>query len=77
MRWTFQTGDEVNSSPIICGDKVVFGSDDGWLYVVGLADGRQLWSYPIGQPISGSPAFGEGVLVIGADDGWVYAFGAE
>src|SRR4030043_1258389 len=32
--WTFQTLGEVDSSPVICGDKVVVGSEDGRLSII-------------------------------------------
>ena len=73
--WTFQTLGEVDSSPVICGDKVIVGSQDGRVYIIRLSDGSEVWSYEIGQAISSSPAVADGVVVIGCDDGYVYAFG--
>ena len=55
--------------------KVVFGSNDGRLYVVALEDGKELFSYDIGQAVSASAAVAGGVVVIGGEDGYVYAFG--
>jgi outer membrane protein assembly factor BamB len=75
--WTFNTGGKVDSSPVVVGDKVVFGSDDGRLYIVSLTDGRELWSYEIGQPVGSSPAVADGKIVIGSDDGGIYCFGAK
>jgi len=66
----------VDSSPVVCGDKALIGSDDGRLYILRLTDGRQLWSYEIGKPITGSPAVANGRVTVGAGDGVVYAFGA-
>ena len=40
--WTFATRGKVDSSPVIVGDKVVVGSDDGRLYMVSLKDGKEL-----------------------------------
>jgi outer membrane protein assembly factor BamB len=74
--WTFQTRGEVDSSPVICGDKVVVGSEDGRLYMIRLSDGSSTWSYEIGQPVTSSPAVARGMVVVGCDDGYVYAFGA-
>jgi outer membrane protein assembly factor BamB len=54
---------------------VVFGSDDGRLYVIALKDGAEEWSYDIGRPVKSSPAVADGIIVVGADDGQVYAFG--
>jgi len=67
----------VDSSPVVVGDKVVVGSDDGRLYVVSLKDGQKVWSYEIGQPIGSSPAIADGKILIGSDDGSVYCFGPK
>jgi outer membrane protein assembly factor BamB len=67
----------VDSSPVICGDKVVVGSDDGRVYMVSLDKGAELWSYEIGRPVGSSPAVADGKVVIGADDGAVYCFGEK
>jgi len=61
---------------VICGDKVVVGSEDGRLYMVSLFDGTEVWSYEIGQPITSSPAIADGMIIIGCDNGYVYAFDA-
>ena len=61
----------------MCGDKVVVGSDDGRLYMVSLAEGKELWSYEIGRPIESSPAIAYGRVIVGADDGTVYCFGEK
>ncbi len=74
--WTFQTLGEVDSSPVICGDRVIVGSEDGRLYLLSLSDGRKVWSYETGQAISSSPAIANGIVVAGCDDGYVYAFEA-
>jgi len=73
--WAFATGGTVDSSPVICDGRVVFGCDDGTLYVVRLADGKKTWSYEVGEGISSSPAVVGGTIVVGGLDGRVYAFG--
>ena len=67
----------MDSSPVVVGDKVVVGSDDGRLYVVSLKNGEKLWSYEIGKPVGSSPAVADGKIVIGSDDGSVYCFGGK
>jgi outer membrane protein assembly factor BamB len=42
-RWQFFSEGPVRFAPAACGDKVCFGSDDGWLYCLALADGKLLW----------------------------------
>ncbi|MBM4075306.1 MAG: serine/threonine protein kinase [Planctomycetes bacterium] len=75
--WTFPTRAKVDSSPVIVGDRVFIGSNDGNLYELGLTDGKERWKHNAGKPISGAPAVGEGVLVVGSEsrDGKVYCFG--
>ena len=52
------------------------GCDDGRLYVLDAADGREVWSCEIGAALTGSPAVVDGWIIIGAEDGWIYAFGS-
>jgi outer membrane protein assembly factor BamB len=61
---------------VIVGDRVVFGSGDGRLYVVSLADGKQLWSYDVGRGVASSPAVVGGRIFVGSLDGTMYAFGS-
>jgi outer membrane protein assembly factor BamB len=72
----FRTGGEIDSSPVVCGDKAVFGSLDGRLYMVDTGSGTAVWSYEIGGGIASTPAVAGGMVVIGSDDGRVYAFGS-
>jgi outer membrane protein assembly factor BamB len=75
--WTFKTLGEVDSSPVICGDKVIVGSEDGRLYMIRLSDGSKVWSYEIGQPVTSSPAIAKGMVIVGSNDGYLYAFGPK
>ena len=54
--WTFKTRRKVDSSPVVCGDKVVFGTGDGRLYLLDLETGKELWNYEVGKSIIASPA---------------------
>lgn len=79
-KWVFPTRGQVNSSPVIVGgDRIFFGSDDGNLYEVGLADGKQRFKTKLGRTVSASPAVGEGCLVIGAEgtEGEIFCFGRK
>ena len=75
--WKFPTRGKIESSPVIAEGKVVFGSDDGTVYVVSLEDGKKIWSYEIGQAVTSSPAVADEKIVIGSDDGSVYCFGKK
>ena len=72
------TGARISSSAVaLPGVGLVFGSHDGRLYVLALADGRKLWSYDLGQAVASGPAVVDGKIIVGCDDGFVYAFGAK
>jgi outer membrane protein assembly factor BamB len=52
------------TTPLVVGDHVVVGSDDGYVYVVDLETGAKQWAYNTGTPIKASPvACGETVVV--------------
>ena len=76
-KWAFRTKGRVDSSPVVTGDHVVFGSDDGNVYAVSANDGTQVWSYEIAQPVQSSACIAGGRLVISADDGVVYGFSPD
>ena len=65
----------MDSSPVICGDRVIVGSGDGRIYMLDINSGSEKWSYEIGAAVSSCPAIADGKIVIGADDGFVYMFG--
>ena len=71
--WSYQTGDNVASRPLIVGDVIVFGSEDGNVYGLDVTTGGLMWSTPTGGPIVSSAALAGEVLVIGSDDGMAHA----
>ena len=77
--WSFKTRARIESSPVVVGDRVFFGSGDGNLYAVSLNGGKALWKHRCGHSITASPAVGEHCLVIGSDvqGGSVYCFGSK
>ena len=54
---------------MVAGNRVVVGSDDGFVYVVSLVDGKEVWSNEIGQPVGSSPAVAGGRFYVGSDYG--------
>lgn len=76
--WTFQTKGKVNSSPVVVGERIFVGSDDGTLYGLDMS-GKEIWRHTDGRPFAASPAVGEGCLVIGSESGQgtIYCFGAK
>jgi outer membrane protein assembly factor BamB len=75
--WQAPTGRKVDSTPLVVGDIVYVGSDDGNFYAFAAATGKRIWSYTTGGRVSSSPTYGEGLILIGSDDGALYAFEEE
>ena len=48
VKWTFPTGDRVVSSPVLHDGVVYVGSDDGHVYAIDAASGRQRWMFKTG-----------------------------
>jgi outer membrane protein assembly factor BamB len=46
-QWRFFCEGPVRFAPAVCKDKVYFGSDDGWLYCLALADGKLVWKFRV------------------------------
>ena len=77
VKWLFNTRGQVNSSPVVCGNRVVFGSNDGKVYMVSLDAGKKVWEFETGDSVTASPAVAGGRVVIGSEDGFVYCFGPK
>jgi len=74
-RWTFKTfegdagGQEIKSSAVVIGDRVLFGAYDQNLYCLSVKDGKKLWAFETQGPIHATPAVVEGkTFVAGCDE---------
>jgi outer membrane protein assembly factor BamB len=74
VKWKFPTGDRIVSSPVHADGTIYFGGDDGNVYAVDAADGRQLWKRRTGGPVAATPAINGDLLYVGSYDGKFYAF---
>jgi outer membrane protein assembly factor BamB len=55
LRWTFDTGGEILSSPVIAGGTVYVGSCDGSVYALDLTTGNKRWSFATKDMIEAPP----------------------
>ncbi len=76
VKWAFQTGGPILTSPAIADSAAYIGSDDRRLYAVDLATGKQLWMFETGGPVRSSPAVVDGTVYFGSYDGFFYALDA-
>ena len=70
-------GGQVDSSPVIAGDKIVIATMKGDIKIIQINDGKQLFSYELGSAVSGCPAVIDQKIILGADDGKVYCLGKK
>ena len=73
--WTYPAKSRVDSSPVIVGERVFFGTIGGELVALNINSGKKVWEFVIGAAIIASPSVAAGKLIIGADDGRIYCFG--
>jgi len=73
VKWIFPTGARIVSSAVWRDGTVLFGSDDGNVYAVDAATGRQRWMTHTGGPVASTPALaGDRVFAV-SYDGRLYA----
>lgn len=68
-KWEFQTGEWVDTAPIVVENSVYFGSYDGNVYAVDEENGTEIWRYETGQPVLSSPAVSGEYLYVGEMSG--------
>ena len=76
VKWRFQTGGQVISSPAVVGDTVYVGSADHNLYAINRDAGTLKWKFKTGGRVNSSPAVAGGVVYFGSYDGNFYAVDA-
>lgn len=75
LKWCYETGSSVHSSPAIANGTIYIGSRDKKLYALN-ADGSLKWFFETGGAIESSPAIdADGTIYIGSNDGKLYAIG--
>jgi outer membrane protein assembly factor BamB len=57
---------------VAAGNVIWVGSNDGNLYALNLADGKELWKFAAGGDVVASAAISGNRLIIGSRDGVLY-----
>jgi len=78
LKWNFETGGEIESSPAIGPDGTIYiGSGNGTLYAIN-PNGTLKWKFTTEYGIESSPAIGpDGTIYIGSDDNNLYAINPD
>jgi outer membrane protein assembly factor BamB len=74
VRWRFEVGDDVESSPAVVGNVVYVGSDDYHCYALAANSGAVVWRARTDGPVRSSPAVGDEAVYVGSADGALHAF---
>ncbi|MBM3476383.1 MAG: hypothetical protein FJX75_24180, partial [Armatimonadetes bacterium] len=88
IKWQFDTGTKVFSSPVYHEGKLYFGGQDSNLWVLNAGTGQPEWRFRVGGPIDCPPLIVGNMLYVGSDDdslhaidlareGQVWAFGTR
>ena len=72
VAWRYKTAGRIFSSPVISGDEVFIGSDDGHLYALNARNGELLWKFRTGGRVSSSPAVYDNKVYVVSFDGYLY-----
>lgn len=72
VKWTFDTGYTIASSPVVWEDHVVVGNSSGRIYGISLDTGTEQWSYRTGSAVYSTPDISKGKAVFGSADGRIY-----
>jgi outer membrane protein assembly factor BamB len=75
--WSKALPSRAESSPLLLGGRLYFGSENGTLYCLDADTGRQRWTYKASGAIKGSPTFSDGKLYFGSYGGDVQAVRAS
>jgi outer membrane protein assembly factor BamB len=76
VKWKFQAGGQVISSPAVVGNTAYIASTNGNLYAVDLESGTQKWKLELGVRATASPAVDQGTVYLGTYSGRFYAVDA-
>ena len=74
--WRFGAG-VIESSPLLVGGRVYFGSWDHRVYALDARTGRLEWSFATGDRVKGGVAYARGTVFAGSYDGHLYALDAR
>lgn len=62
--WRFAAKDRIRTNSLVSGDKIYFGSFDGFFYCLNRADGTEAWSRKVGA-VNASPTLVDGHIAFG------------
>jgi outer membrane protein assembly factor BamB len=77
LLWSFNTGENIESSPVFYEGRIYVGSDSGRLYCLDAFTGLEIWSFRTENEIESTPLVVDGVVYFGSADMNLYAVDAD
>jgi outer membrane protein assembly factor BamB len=74
--WKRSLPGRAESSPLVLGNTLYFGCEDGRLYALSTRNGNVRWATGLGGPVKSAPAFSRGTLYVGDYGGYMNAVDA-
>jgi len=74
--WSRSLPSRSESSPLVVGDTLYYGSEDGTVYALRTKDGRPRWTAKVGGAVKGGLAYDRGKLFFGDYSGRMHAYDA-
>ena len=75
--WTYTAKTRIESSAVIVGKRVFFGTTRGVFLALDIATGDSVWEFDTASSIVSSPSVAAGKIYIGTEDGILYCFGEQ
>jgi outer membrane protein assembly factor BamB len=75
-RWRYKTA-PVESSPLLRGKRLFFGSWDHGVHAINAKTGRRIWRFQADDEVNTSAAYWQGRIFIGSDGGTLYSLSAK
>jgi outer membrane protein assembly factor BamB len=75
-RWRFN-GAPIESSPLLVGKRIYFGSWDHGVYSLNAKTGKRIWRFGADEQVNTSAAYWKGTIYIASDAGTLYAIDAS
>ncbi|MFC1538504.1 PQQ-binding-like beta-propeller repeat protein [Candidatus Latescibacterota bacterium] len=77
LRWSYDTGSSIVSSPVVGSGTVYIGSTDGNVYAIDLLTGQKVWQTDLSDDIEASPLLIDQTLYVGNLSGGFFAIDAR
>lgn len=76
-QWTYSVKSRIESSPVIVGKQVFFGTVRGMFIALDITNGKRVWEFDTGSSIVASPSIADEKIYIGTENGILYCFGGK